>query len=80
MGGRLQGFLLGVLCVLALFVLTGFDREVIPGRYQIAAISNGEKTGIYIVDTASGVVKNVGCCEETFNQLGTPFEEMRSRR
>jgi hypothetical protein len=58
--GRVYFFFLGVLMVLAVFLLMGADAPAPSyGRYQISAWGDSTAHGAFIVDTTSGETKIV---------------------
>jgi hypothetical protein len=69
--------LLGTVFALGILLLLGAaPNQDMAGRYQIAAMGTDDWTsGLFIVDTATGVVKPV-VVEDGFEQLGIPYEEM----
>ena len=64
-----------IVLVLAALLLTGADNilQKQVGRYRISLANRGNFTDIYIVDTATGVVKYVGKDE------GKPFDQISGK-
>ena len=73
---RLAYILFGFLVFLAVFVLIGAtpieDQKQI-GRYRLTAVIRGNFPDLFIIDTATGVVKWVG------NDEGKPFDQIKGR-
>lgn len=70
---KLLYFALGVTAVLSMLFLTGANSQTPQiGRYQIQSWVRDQFTGVYIVDTATGVVKYVDRSAEN-----KPFEEIK---
>lgn len=68
--------LLGISIVLALLFLTGatpIDGASQIGRYRMTAVVRGNFPDLFVIDTATGVVKWVG------NDEGKPFELIKGR-
>jgi hypothetical protein len=68
--------LLGISIVFALLFLTGataIDDASQIGRYRMTAVVRGNFPDLFVIDTATGVVKWVG------NDEGKPFELIKGR-
>ncbi|MDA8139267.1 MAG: hypothetical protein M0036_11505 [Desulfobacteraceae bacterium] len=65
--------IIGVFFFLALFVLAGAGGESNVGRYQMAVLERSNFTDIFVIDTATGVVKYVGKDE------GKPFDQIKGK-
>ena len=73
---HLISFLLGAALTLAALVMTGAAGTSDPpqiGRYRIAALMRGNFPDVFVIDTATGVVKWVG------NDEGKPFDQIKGR-
>ena len=66
-------FWAGLLLALALVVLTGAGGETAVGRYQMELTSRNGFTDIFVIDTATGVIKYVGKDE------GKPFDQIMGK-
>ena len=68
-------FILVVLMIaLSLFFLTGATSEKQIGKYEMSVIVKDRYVQVYVIDTATGVVKYVDPKDE-----GKPFEEVKVR-
>jgi hypothetical protein len=70
--------LVGILMVLALLLLTGTtpvdsNSTAQIGRYRLTAVVRGSFPDLFVIDTATGVVKWIG------NDEGKPFEQIKGR-
>ena len=73
---RLAYILFGFLVSLAVFVLIGatpIEDQAQVGRYRLTAVVRGNFPDLFIIDTATGVVKWVG------NDEGKPFDQIKGR-
>lgn len=67
-------FWAGLLLALVLVTLTGAGGEAPPvGRYQMELTSRNGFTDIFVMDTATGVIKYVGKDE------GKPFDQIKGK-
>ena len=65
--------LAGALIALAVMVLIGAGYPSQVGRYRMATISRNTFTDIYVIDTATGIVKYVG------KDQGKPFDAIKGQ-
>jgi hypothetical protein len=65
--------LFGGFVLLSVFFLTGAQHETQVGRYQMEVITRNNFTDIFVIDTATGMVKYLG------NDEGKPFSEVKGR-
>ncbi len=73
---RILYFLFGVMLTLGLFFIVGTGpSSPQAGRYQISTCLKREWVYVYVIDTATGVVKFVD--EKNENK---PFDEIKSSR
>lgn len=71
---NIRSFLIGFLLATCLLLLVGAGNHPAQGRFQIAV----EGKRVFIVDTASGVIKRAFIAGNGgLNQLGTPFRDMK---
>lgn len=74
-----QYFWMGILAATAIAMLLGATVQS-NGRYQIAAGCGPNGSGVFAIDTATGVTKAVyvdkGLQGELLNRLGTPFAKI----
>ena len=73
---QLAYILLGFLISLTAFVLIGatpIEDQAQVGRYRLTAVVRGNFPDLFIIDTATGVVKWVG------NDEGKPFDQIKGR-
>lgn len=73
---NLAFFLLGAALTLAALFMTGAAGTTEPpqiGRYRMTALMRGNFPDLFVVDTATGVVKWVG------NDEGKPFDQIKGR-
>ena len=73
---HLISFLLGAALTLAALLMAGAAGTTAPpqiGRYRIAALMRGNFPDVFVIDTATGVVKWVG------NDEGKPFDQIKGR-
>lgn len=73
---KLKLGLLVVATLLASLFLTGTTNISGPnqiGRYRLSVITRGNFPELFVIDTATGIVKWVG------NDEGKPFEEIKGR-
>ena len=67
-------FWAGLFLALALVALTGAGGEAPPvGRYQMELTSRNGFTDIFVIDTATGMIKYVGKDE------GKPFDQIKGK-
>lgn len=69
-------FLLGAVLTLAALLMTGVAGTTDPtqiGRYRMTALMRGNFPDLFVIDTATGVVKWVG------NDEGKPFDQIQGR-
>ncbi len=69
---KLIVFLLGVFMAISAMFLTGAAPTAQVGRYQIQSWVRDNFLGVFVVDTATGVVKYVDRDQEN-----KPFEEIK---
>lgn len=62
--------LVGGIGVLILLLLTGASLHPLAGKYQMEVVVRDRATNIYVMDTATGVVKWV-------DKMNIPFEQMK---
>ncbi|TKB06110.1 hypothetical protein [Desulforhopalus sp. IMCC35007] len=62
--------LVGGIGMLILFLLTGASLQPSAGKYQMEVVVRDKATNIYVMDTATGVVKWV-------DKMNIPFEQMK---
>ena len=67
---NLAPVLAGALSIMALFMLTGAGSHPTTGRFEMEAVVRDRSIQIYVIDTATGVVKWV-------DEMNTPFEQMK---
>lgn len=72
---RLWFFLIGGLMAAGLFFMLGLGPADQVGRYQISTCLKRDWVHVYVIDTATGVVKFVD--EKNENK---PFDEIKSSR
>ena len=73
---QLTYILFGFLASLAVFMLIGatpIEDQAQVGRYRLTAVVRGNFPDLFIIDTATGVVKWVG------NDEGKPFDQIKGR-
>ena len=71
-----KSLIIGVLAILLIFVLIGAtNQQQETGRYQITATRTPNWCYVYVVDTKTGVVKEV--CGIEYEQLGKTFYEVK---
>lgn len=72
---KISLFVLIGLLVIAMLVLTGADglNPTQVGRYRMAVTVRSNFTDIYVIDTATGIVKYLGKDE------GKPFEKISGK-
>jgi len=73
---KLIFILFGISIVLSLLFLTGatsIDGASQIGRYRMTAVVRGNFPDLFVIDSATGVVKWVG------NDEGKPFEQIKGR-
>ena len=69
-------FLLGAALTLAALLMTGAAGTTDPpqiGRYRMTALMRGNFPDVFVIATATGVVKWVG------NDEGKPFDQIKGR-
>jgi len=71
---RFTIILIGLVLALSFLFLTGATSGTQIGRYEMATTVRRGFTEVYIIDTATGVVKYVDPKDEN-----RPFEEIKSR-
>ena len=71
---RFSFILLVLVIALSLFFLTGATNEKQIGRYEMSVIVRDRYAHVYVIDTATGVVKYVDPKDE-----GKPFGEVKVR-
>jgi hypothetical protein len=69
------GLLVMAVLLAALFLtgVTNIDGPNQVGRYRLSVITRGNFPDLFVIDTATGIVKWVG------NDEGKPFEEIKGR-
>ena len=67
---RVSYFMIGVLSMLAIFLLTGISSNYPVGKYQMETVVRSNITQIYVIDTTTGRVKWV-------NKMNLSFDEMK---
>ncbi|MCF6238944.1 MAG: hypothetical protein L3J79_09065 [Candidatus Marinimicrobia bacterium] len=67
--GKVLFFIMGVLSVLAAFLLTGATGVAPVGRYQMESVVRSNITHIYVIDTTTGRVKWVDDMDTTFDAM-----------
>ncbi|UCF93808.1 MAG: hypothetical protein JSW39_06520 [Desulfobacterales bacterium] len=68
-------FLIGVAAVLALLFLTGANNVPPTGRYQMDVVIRRDFADVYVIDTATGVVKWLD-----FKDESKPFDQIKSKK
>ena len=63
-------FIAGVLCTLALFLLTGAGHNTLPGKYEMEIAHRDRTHLVYVIDTTTGAVKWA-------DSMDTPFSELK---
>lgn len=71
---RFAFILVGLTIAFLFLILTGANSGTQIGRYQISTEVKREFVEIYVIDTATGVVKYVDS-----NNENKPFEEIKSK-
>jgi hypothetical protein len=71
---KITYILFGFAIALGFLLLTGADKAVQVGRYQISTEVRRDFVDVYVIDTATGAVKYVDS-----NNENKPFEEVKSR-
>jgi hypothetical protein len=67
---NLMFFMVGILCCLALFFLTGAANNAPTGRYELGLTTRSGTLQMYVIDTSTGAVKWV-------DSMNTPFTELK---
>ncbi len=63
-------FIAGVLCTIALFLITGAGHNTTPGKYQMEVAQRDRTHLVYVIDTTTGAVKWA-------DSMDTPFPELK---
>ncbi len=66
---KMYSFILGMTCVLALFLLTGAVSDNPIGKYQMETLVRSNITQIYVMDTTTGKVKWVEKMDAAFDDM-----------
>ena len=69
----LNYWLIVLIALFGLLFLTGASGEQQVGRYRMQVVIRGNFTDIFVIDTATGVVKWLG------DDQGKPFEAVKGR-
>ena len=64
---------LSAFVLLTLFLLAAATYDSQVGRYRMSVITRNNFTDIYVIDTATGIVKYLGADE------GKPFDQIKGR-
>jgi hypothetical protein len=70
--GKITFFLIGVGFIIAFLFLTGTASVPQIGRYQMEAVSRGNFSDVYVIDTTTGAVKWWDTKHENM-----PFEQIK---
>ena len=68
-------FFIGAALVISFFILTGAANVPQIGRYQIEAVSRGNYSDVYVIDTTTGSVKWWDTKHENI-----PFEQIEVKK
>ena len=73
--GKFTFFIVGAGVVIAFLFLTGTANVSQIGRYQIQAVSRGNFSDVYVIDTTTGAIKWWDTKHEN-----KPFEEIKVQK